>query len=169
MQQVLGMPEVIDHRILCTDVDQLVFEEALRETADLWQRTFGSSTFPVRVRVCVCVCGGACVRHCVSCGRALTALAASAVRSYRRGILHDSCHTGDQAAAGGLQEPLVTHRHTRHGTHGTARKAALHTPTHTAHTHGAHDCCSHSALCCRFEPQQFNVVVAPADWTCPFR
>jgi hypothetical protein len=85
MQQVLGMPEVIGHRILCTDVDQLVFEEALRETADLWQRTFGSSTF-VPPRACAVVR----VRRCVSCGRALTALAASAVRSYRRGILHDS-------------------------------------------------------------------------------
>lgn len=41
MQQVLRMPEVIDHRIVGTDGDYLVFDEALRETADLWQRTFG--------------------------------------------------------------------------------------------------------------------------------
>ncbi|ELR14263.1 Fbox domain containing protein [Acanthamoeba castellanii str. Neff] len=83
MQQVLGMPEVIDHRILCTDVDQLVFEEALRETADLWQRTFGEE-------------------YC-------TIPATPVIRLLREGYKN-----------------------------------------------------------LWFEPQQFNVVVAPADWTCPF-
>jgi hypothetical protein len=65
MQQVLRMPEVIDHRIVGTDGDYLVFDEALRETADLWQRTFGSSTFaPPRV-VCVVCAVVSCVPHVV--------------------------------------------------------------------------------------------------------
>jgi hypothetical protein len=79
VQQVLRMPEVIDHRILGTDADYLVFDEALRETAELWQRTFGSSTFfaPRRIASCVsCVCRVSCV----SC--ALTALKLAAGEKY---------------------------------------------------------------------------------------